>query len=112
MNISYPHIFAVHDIKAGFSRVGFGGSVVKLVRLAQNKLVFAFPEWISEQSDWVKVDITITAFGLECTRAIEVPDWQVIWLCWLHVDSFGFAAKTFSSSIDPNIHRLYAFTLI
>ena len=44
----YLHQFSLHDIKTAFPGVCFSWFVVKLIRLAQNQLVFSLPEWISE----------------------------------------------------------------
>lgn len=72
-NTCYLHNVAFHDVKTAFSCVGSCRLVVELVRLAQNQFVFSFPKWISKQGHRMQINIAITAFGLICTGAIEVP---------------------------------------
>lgn len=72
-NTCYLYNVAFHDVKTAFSCVGSCRLVVELVRLAQNQFVFSFPKWISKQGHRMQINIAITAFGLICTGAIEVP---------------------------------------
>ena len=60
----------------------------------------------------MKVNVTITAFSLITTRAIEIPDWKVLGSDRFVFHRFCFTAHTFARTVDPNVQDLNLFPLI
>ena len=50
---------------------------VVLQDLTEDQFVRVKGEWIPEHADWNEEHVTVGAFGLVCTRAVEVPLWDI-----------------------------------